>query len=40
VLAAGGVPVFCDVEPETANADPADVRRVVTSRTRAILPVH
>jgi perosamine synthetase len=40
VLAAGGIPVFCDVEPETANADPADVRRVVTPRTRAILPVH
>jgi dTDP-4-amino-4,6-dideoxygalactose transaminase len=35
-----GVPVFADVEPHTYNLDPVDVRRKVTSKTRAILTVH
>jgi dTDP-4-amino-4,6-dideoxygalactose transaminase len=34
------VPVFADVDPETANIDPESVREEVTSRTEAILPVH
>jgi len=29
-----------DVEPDTFNMDPALVRQAITSRTRAILPVH
>ena len=37
---AGGRPVFVDVDPETFNIDPEQVERVVTSRTRAIVPVH
>lgn len=32
--------VFTDVEPDTLNLDPDSVRKNVTSRTRAILPVH
>ena len=40
VLHQGGVPVFADVDPETFNLDVADAARRVTSRTRAIVPVH
>ncbi|MBI4611209.1 MAG: DegT/DnrJ/EryC1/StrS aminotransferase family protein [Candidatus Rokubacteria bacterium] len=33
-------PVFVDIEPDTFNLDPAKVASSITSRTRAILPVH
>jgi dTDP-4-amino-4,6-dideoxygalactose transaminase len=33
-------PVFVDVDPRTLNINPSLVERAVTSRTRAILPVH
>ncbi len=36
----GATPVFVDVDPATANMDPARVAAAVTDRTRAILPVH
>jgi len=32
--------VLCDVEPDTMNLDPALVERLITPRTKAILPVH
>jgi dTDP-4-amino-4,6-dideoxygalactose transaminase len=34
------VPVFADLEPHTYNLDPADVRRRITPKTRAIMAVH
>jgi dTDP-3-amino-3,4,6-trideoxy-alpha-D-glucose transaminase len=37
---AGGVPVLADVDEATATLDPVSVAAVVTSRTRAIVPVH
>ena len=40
ILAARGVPVFCDVERETQNIDPEAVRRKITPRTHAIMVVH
>lgn len=33
-------PVFCDVDPETLCADPKDVIKKITSRTKAIILVH
>jgi dTDP-4-amino-4,6-dideoxygalactose transaminase len=36
----GADPVFADVLPTTANIDPTAVERAITSRTRAIVPVH
>src|SRR3954470_21149817 len=36
----GAVPVFCDVDPDTACVTAETVRAVVTPRTKAIVPVH
>jgi dTDP-4-amino-4,6-dideoxygalactose transaminase len=36
----GAVPVFVDIEAETYNIDPAAIERVITSKTRALIPVH
>ncbi len=33
-------PVFADIERTTYGLDPDDVRRKITSRTKAIIPVH
>src|SRR5262245_25424650 len=40
VANAGGVPVFADVLEDTQNLDPASVRRLVSDRTAAVVPVH
>src|SRR5262249_39453218 len=40
ILEAGAMPVFVDVEPDTGNLDPHLVEAAITSRTKAILPVH
>jgi dTDP-4-amino-4,6-dideoxygalactose transaminase len=40
VLAAQGVPVFVDVEPDTYLMDMDRVEAAITDRTRAIEPVH
>jgi dTDP-4-amino-4,6-dideoxygalactose transaminase len=36
----GATPVLVDVDPATANIDPEAVAAAVTSRTRAVIPVH
>lgn len=40
VVQTGAKPVFCDVDPVTLCIDPAEVAAHVTTRTRAIMPVH
>ena len=40
VLFTGATPVFVDVEPDTLCIDPTLVEAAITTRTRAILPVH
>jgi dTDP-4-amino-4,6-dideoxygalactose transaminase len=39
-LEIGAVPVFVDIDPETYTIDPTHAEALVTSRTRAIVPVH
>ncbi|HEX6787957.1 MAG TPA: DegT/DnrJ/EryC1/StrS family aminotransferase [Gaiellaceae bacterium] len=36
----GATPVFAEIDPVTLNVDAEDVAAKVTSRTRAIMPVH
>lgn len=36
----GGTPIFADVEPDSWCMDPDSLERAITSRTRAIIPVH
>lgn len=36
----GAIPVFVDVRPDTLNLDEGRVEEAITSRTRAIAPVH
>jgi dTDP-4-amino-4,6-dideoxygalactose transaminase len=40
VLAMGAVPVFADVDPDTYCLDVESVRRAITPRTKAVIPVH
>ncbi|HTM04250.1 MAG TPA: DegT/DnrJ/EryC1/StrS family aminotransferase [Vicinamibacterales bacterium] len=40
VVAAGAVPVIADVDDRTLTLDPAACRAAITSRTKAIVPVH
>lgn len=39
-LYCGADPVFADIDPLTYNIDPKEVERCITSRTKAIIPVH
>ena len=34
------IPVFVDIEPNTFNIDPAKIEQAITSKTKAIIPVH
>lgn len=36
----GARPVFCEIQADTLNLDPADAAKRLTPRTRAIVPVH
>lgn len=36
----GCLPVFCDIEPDTFNIDPAKIEALITDKTVGIMPVH
>ena len=40
VVLRGATPVFAEITPGTLNIDPSDIERKITSRTKAIVPVH
>ncbi len=39
ILYTGARVVFCEIDPRTFNADPADIERRITKKTKAIMPV-
>lgn len=39
-LAAGAIPVFADIDPESMNLDPESFARAISPKTRAVVPVH
>ncbi len=40
IIHAGATPVIADVDPITWTLDPAEVEKLITPRTKAIMPVH
>lgn len=40
ISACGAMPVFSDIDPDTDTLDPANLPRLLTPRTKAIVPVH
>ena len=40
ILYIGAKPVYVDIDPVTFNIDPAAIESAITSKTRAIVPVH
>lgn len=40
VLYCNAIPVFADVDPDTFLIDPVSVRKKITDKTKAIMPVH
>ncbi|MDB4490769.1 DegT/DnrJ/EryC1/StrS family aminotransferase, partial [bacterium] len=40
IIHAGGKPVLVDIEPNTWNIDPTKLEEKITSKTKAIIPVH
>ncbi len=40
IILAGATPVLADIEPGTLNIDVNEVRKKITPRTKAVIPVH
>lgn len=40
VIHSGGIPVLVDCKRDTMNIDPEDIKSKITSRTKAVIPVH
>jgi dTDP-4-amino-4,6-dideoxygalactose transaminase len=40
IVQGGGTPILADIEPGTLNIDVREIRKKITPRTRAIVPVH
>ncbi len=39
VVYCGGIPVFADINKDTYNIDPSEIRKKITSKTKAVIPV-
>lgn len=39
IFAQNAIPVFADIDPNTFNIDPEDIKRKITPKTKAIMPV-
>jgi len=40
IVYVGATPVFADIDEHTLNIDPSKIKEKITSKTRAIIPVH
>jgi perosamine synthetase len=40
VLSLGAKPVFVDIRPENYTMDPVDLKKKITKKSKAIMPVH
>ena len=40
ISAVGAIPVFVDIRPDDYNIDPTQIEKAITTKTKAILPVH
>jgi perosamine synthetase len=40
ILMLGAKPVFADIQLDTGNIDPVSIRKKITEKTKAIIPVH
>ena len=40
IIAGHGIPVFCDVDPDSYCLDPASIEKKITKNTKAIMVVH
>lgn len=40
IIHTGATPIFADIDPETMNIDVNEIRKKITPRTKAIIPVH
>ena len=40
ITALKAIPVFCEISPDNLNMDITDVRKRITQKTKAIMPVH
>lgn len=40
ILYKGAMPVFADINPQTFQIDPEEIKKKITPRTKGILPVH
>lgn len=40
IVRLGAIPRFCDIDPVTFNISPAEIKRHLNKKTKAIMPVH
>jgi len=40
IASVGAIPVFVDCDPETYCIDPKKIKRAITNKTKAIIPIH